>query len=61
MEAQNETSAIPYYEKTLAIDPHHQESMIHLSQLHLKQNQFTIAEKYLMNVLIHDPSSHEAW
>lgn len=61
MEEQNEFQAIHFYEKTLAINPLHQNSMLHLASLHKKQKQYVLAEKYLLNILIHDLTCHEAW
>lgn len=49
------------YEKALAIDSTHKESLIHLAIAYHKQNKLLQAEKALSTVVRNDPTCHEAW
>lgn len=49
------------YEKALAIDSSHIQSLIQLAILYHKQGKLMLAEKALHNVVRHDPTCHEAW
>jgi tetratricopeptide (TPR) repeat protein len=58
---QKNNDAMSFYEKALAINSMHKESLIHLGILYHKQERYMLAEKALMNVVRNDPTSHEGW
>jgi len=49
------------YEKALAVDSSHKESLIHLGELYHNQKKYLLAEKYLTAAVRQDLNCHEAW